>query len=82
MKDAKPDFESLKSYLESLTPDLNSMPDLYNAEQDVGDEKRGFHNIPEGKNTQMYVKNRLKGQKILIVMLYEEGEDITVERIF
>ena len=82
LKEAKPDFESLKSYLESLTPELNSMPDLYNIEQDIGDEKRGFHNIPEGKNTQMYVKNCLKGQKILIVMLYEEGEDITVERIF
>ena len=30
----------------------------------------------------MYVKNCLKGQRILIVMLYEEGKDITVERLY
>ena len=82
LKDVKPDFESLKSYLENITPEIDSMQDIYNFEQDVGNEETGFHNIPEGKNTQMYVKNSLKGQKILIVMLYEEGKDITVKRIY
>ena len=82
LKDADIDFVSLKNYLQDLSPGLDAMQDLYNFEQDIGDEKRGFHNIPEGKNTQIYVKNSLKGQKILIVMLYEEGKDITVKRIF
>ena len=82
LKDSDSDYISLKNYLQSLPPELDAMQDLYNSEQDVGDEKRGFHNIPEGKNTQIYVKNCLKGHKILIVMLYEEGKDITVQRIF
>ena len=82
LKDAEPDFLRLKNYLQNLTPELDAMQDLFNFEQDVGDEKRGFHNIQEGKNTQIYVKDCLKGQKLLIVMLYEEGSDITVKRIF
>ena len=82
LKDAEPDFLSLKNYLQNLTPELDAVQDLFNFEQDVGDEKRGFHNIEEGKNTQIYVKDSLKGQKILIVMLYEEGSYITVKRIF
>ena len=82
LKDAEPDFSRLKNYLQGLTPELDAVQDLFNFEQDVGDEKRGFHNIQEGKNTQIYVKDSLKGQKMLIVMLYEEGSDITVQRIF
>ena len=82
LKDAEPDFLRLKNYLQNLTPELDAVQDLFNFEQDVGDEKRGFHNIQEGKNTQIYVKDSLKGQKMLIVMLYEEGSDITVQRIF
>ena len=82
LKDAEPDFSRLKNYLQNLTPELDAVQDLFNFEQDVGDEKRGFHNIQEGKNTQIYVKDSLKGQKMLIVMLYEEGSDITVPRIF
>ena len=82
LKDAKTDFSSLTNYLQNITPELDAVQDLFNFEQDVGDEKRGFHNIQEGKNTQIYVKDSLKGQKMLIVMLYQEGDYCTVNRIF
>ena len=82
LKEEKPDFTSLRDYIQSLTPELDAVQDLFNFEQDVGDEKRGFHNIEEGKNTQIYVKDSLKGQKLLIVMPYEEGDYATVKRIF
>ena len=64
LKDSDTDYISLKNYLQSLPPELDTTQHLYNSEQDVGDEKRRFHNIPEGKNTHIYVKNYLKGQKI------------------
>lgn len=82
LKNTKPDYENLKVYLENIPPGLDAMQDIYNSEQDIGNEETGFHNIPEGKNTQIYVKNSLKGQKILIVMLYEEGNEITIQKIY
>ena len=75
------DYIKLINYLQNIPPELDAMQDLYNNEKDIGDEKRGFKNNEEGKNTQIYIKNCLKGQKILIVMLYEEKENITVKRI-
>jgi endonuclease IV len=65
LKDSDTDYISLKNYLQSLPPELlDTTQHLNNSEQDVGDEKRRLHNIPEGKNTHIYVKNYLKGQKI------------------
>ena len=81
IKNAPTDFESLKNYLQSIPPELDAMQDIYNSEKDLRDEKGGFHNIPEGKNTQIYIQNCLKGHKILFVMLYEEKDDITVQRV-
>ena len=35
LKDAKPDCESLKSYLANITPELDGMQDIYNFEQEI-----------------------------------------------
>ena len=65
-----PSFISLVKELNQIVPTLDAFYDMYNEEKDVGNEEDGFTN-PTGKNTEIYVKDLLKGQKILIVMLWD-----------
>ena len=65
-----PVFGALKNELHKIMPALDAFDDLYNEEHEVYDDKEGFKN-PTGKNTELYVKNCLKTQKILIVMLWD-----------
>ena len=37
---------------------------------------------PEGPNSEIYQKNILKGQKILIVMTYQEKNNFNIERLY
>ncbi|KAH0789512.1 hypothetical protein GPJ56_006553 [Histomonas meleagridis] len=64
-----PIFSSLKEDLQNITPSLDAFREFYNPEQNVKDANNEFIN-PEGDNTEIYDKDSLKGQKILIVMLW------------
>ncbi|OHT04875.1 hypothetical protein TRFO_27550 [Tritrichomonas foetus] len=65
-----PVFKDLKNYLKEIAPAMDAFSDMYNEEQEVRNEHNELVN-PEGVNTEMFVKDLLKGQKILIVMLYD-----------
>ncbi|KAK8898415.1 hypothetical protein M9Y10_000702 [Tritrichomonas musculus] len=65
----KPIFKDLKNYLSETIHALDAFTDMYNEEQVQTNSNNEFIN-PEGLNTEMYISDILKGQKILIVMLY------------
>ncbi|KAK8891276.1 hypothetical protein M9Y10_028484 [Tritrichomonas musculus] len=85
--ESTPSYQSLKNDLNSIMPALDAFDDLYNQEQDIGNEKEGYKN-PVGVNTELYVKDILKSQKILIVMLWDntmnknESEFVNPKYIF
>ena len=66
----KPVFKDLKKYLSDVQHAMDAFSDMYNEEQEARNERGELIN-PEGLNTEMYVKDILKGQKILIVMTYD-----------
>ena len=83
-----PIFGDLKKYLsENAPPALDAFADWFNREQEQRNADNELVN-PKGLNTEMYVKDFLEGQKILIVMLYdctinkEENPIITPEYLF
>ena len=64
-----PIFKDEKEELNDIPPTLDAFDDMYNREKNI-DPCNPFKN-PEGKNTELYVENLFKGQKILIVMLWD-----------
>jgi len=74
-KKDSPIFRNLKNELHQITPTLEAFDDLYNEEMSITDANGGFINPEEGKNSAIYVKNLLKTQKILIVMLWDHTLD-------
>ena len=69
--DQNPVFRKLKEKLTKIPASIDAFADVHNEEQDVGNEIDGFIN-PQGKNTELYIKDFLKTQKILIVQLCDE----------
>ena len=66
-----PIFRDLKKYLsENAPPALDAFADWYNKEQEQRNADNELVN-PKGLDTEMFVKDFLEGQKILIVMLYD-----------
>ena len=66
-----PVFSELKEKLQKIPASIDAFADVYNEEQDIGNEIQGFIN-PQGKNTELYIKDFLKTQKILIVQLCDD----------
>ena len=66
----KPIFKELKKQLLETQHTMDAFSDMYNEEQEARDATGELIN-PEGVNTEMYVRDILKGQKILIVMPYD-----------
>ena len=69
-KENKPVFKDLKKYLLDVQHAMDAFSDMYNEEQESRNASGELIN-PEGMNTEMYVQDILKGQKILIVMPYD-----------
>ncbi|KAK8853815.1 hypothetical protein M9Y10_016358 [Tritrichomonas musculus] len=66
-----PIFKDLKNYLTETHHSLDAFSDMYNEEQEARNSNNELVN-PDGENTEMYVKDLLKGQKILFMMPYKE----------
>jgi len=62
----EPVYKELKSKLNNIEVGLDAFDDMIN--DDIVTDSTYYN--PEGKNTEMYSKDLLKGQKILIVMLW------------
>lgn len=89
-----PIFPDLKNILEGKPASLDAFADVYNEEQKAiikgTYELANIENIqnPAGDNSQMFVENLLKGQKILVLMLYnctfniKESEKILKDYLF
>ncbi|KAK8850292.1 hypothetical protein M9Y10_018421 [Tritrichomonas musculus] len=75
IKNDKIIFNDLKKYLQDTQHATDAWSDMYNEEQKGKKVNDEIYN-PEGKNTEMFVKDTLKGQKILIVMLYDSRQNL------
>ena len=64
-----PTYKDLKEELSLITPELDAFDGYYNMEQEFKEGKHEFEN-PVGLNKELYTEECLKGQKILIVMLW------------
>lgn len=71
----KPIFKDLKEYLYNTHHFMDAFSDIYNEEQEQRNERGELIN-PDGANLEMYQRNCLEGQKILIVMLYDNTLNI------
>ncbi|KAK8878640.1 hypothetical protein M9Y10_005420 [Tritrichomonas musculus] len=65
-----PMFKELKEKLFKTPCAMDAYSDYYNEEKFAGTDYNEVVDNPTGKNTEMYVANCFKGQKILILMLY------------
>lgn len=68
-----PIFKDLRNYLNDTKHSMDAFSDMYNYERPANRNASNALVNPEGHNTEMYVKDLLKGQKILIFMHYTEG---------
>ena len=62
--DQNPVFSDLKEKLKRIPAAIDAFSDVYNEEQDFKGKSYKELSNPTGKNTEMYIKNILDGQKI------------------
>ncbi|KAK8835984.1 hypothetical protein M9Y10_040181 [Tritrichomonas musculus] len=70
LKGHEPVYKKLSDKLFTVQCGIDSYSNFYNEEKFKGENYNDVDDNPKGGNTEMYVANCLKGQKILILMLY------------